>query len=100
MCCKLKVKAYATISKKTHKDLKISDSGLGIYEKLPYNAASPDLEVECKYFGRNKISFDYRWNPFSRSSWLLTEHNNLWQQKYYCAKNNQWALLFSSPGAT
>ena len=28
-------KRYATISKKNHKDLKISDSGLVMYEELP-----------------------------------------------------------------
>ena len=41
-------KGYATISKKLHKDLKISDSGFVIYEELSCIAVSPDLKVECK----------------------------------------------------
>ena len=41
--------------RKTHKDLKITDSGLIIYEELPYIAASPDLEVECKCCGAGLI---------------------------------------------
>ena len=48
-------KGYVTILKKIHKDLKISDSGLVIYEELPYMAASPDLEVECKCCGAGLV---------------------------------------------
>ena len=48
-------KRYATISKKNHKDLKISDAGLVIYEELPYTATSPDLKVECKCFGEGLV---------------------------------------------
>ena len=48
-------KCYATISKKNHKDLKISDSGLVIYEESPYIAASPNLEVECKCCGAGLV---------------------------------------------
>ena len=48
-------KRYAAISKKNHKDLKISDTGLVIYEELPYIAASPDLEVECKCCGAGLV---------------------------------------------
>ena len=41
-------KGYATISKKLHEDLKMSDSGFVIYEELSCIAVSPDLKVECK----------------------------------------------------
>ena len=45
--------------KKTHKDLKITDSGLIIYEELPYIAASPDLEVECKCCGAGLVEIKF-----------------------------------------
>ena len=48
-------KRYATISKKNHKDLKISNSGLVMYEELPYIAVSLHLEVECKCFGARLV---------------------------------------------
>ena len=35
--------------------MKISDTGLVIYEELPYIAASPDLEVECKCCGAGLV---------------------------------------------
>ena len=37
-------KGYATISRKTHEELKISDSGLVTYKKLAYIAAFSEVE--------------------------------------------------------
>ena len=61
-------KRYAIISKKTNKDWKISDSGLVMYEKLPYIATSPDLEVVCKFCGAGlvEIKCPLNRNPYRR----------------------------------
>ena len=84
---------YITISKQKHKNLKTSESGLAIYETLPYIAASPDLEVDCQCCGEGLVEIKCPYSikgeiPSSANLSYLHEVTNTENQKYTTLKKN------------
>ena len=48
-------KAYLSKHKKTHKSMKVGDSGLVISNSHPWVAVSPDLIAQCDCHGRRIV---------------------------------------------
>ena len=77
---------YITISKKNHKLLQTSESGIVIYEKTPYLAASPDLEVECDCCGLGLVEIKC---PYSIKGEIPTSENLVYLREVTDSSNQK-----------